>query len=74
VKTYILVQAEPHTDVSALVRDLVRLPGIDWAEPVRGPFDVIAEAGDDVDLPSISAIRGVLRALLSPVLAPAEVA
>jgi hypothetical protein len=74
VKTYILVQAQPHADVSALVRDLVQLPGIDWAEPVRGPFDVIAEAADDVDVVSISAIRGVLRALLSPVLAPAEVA
>jgi hypothetical protein len=74
VKTYILVQAQPHADVSALVRDLVRLPGIDWAEPVRGPFDVIAEAADDVDVGSISAVRGVLRALLSPVLAPAEVA
>ncbi|MGH2590152.1 MAG: hypothetical protein ACRDGW_05075 [Actinomycetota bacterium] len=74
MKTYILVQAQPRADVSALVRDLIRLPGVDWAEPVRGPFDVIAEAADDVDLPSISAIRGVLRALLSPVLAPAEVA
>ena len=74
MKTYILVQAQPHADISALVRDLVRLPGIDWAEPVRGPFDVIAEATDDVDVSSISAVRGVLRALVSPVLAPAEVA
>jgi hypothetical protein len=41
---------------------------------VRGPFDVITEAADDVDVSSISTVRGVLRALLSPVLAPAEVA
>lgn len=74
MKTYILIQAEPHADVSVLVSDLVRLPGIDWAEPVRGPFDVIAEAADDVDVESISSVGGVLRALLSPVLAPAEVA
>lgn len=74
MKTYILVQAQPHADVPALVRDLVRLPAVDWAEPVRGPFDVIAEAAGDVDVSSISAVRGVLRALLSPVLAPAEVA
>jgi hypothetical protein len=74
VKTFILIQAEPHADVPALVSDVARIPGVEWAQPVRGPYDVIAEATDDVDLASVTSVNGVLHALASPTVVPANVA
>jgi hypothetical protein len=74
VKTFILIQAEPHADVHAVVSDIARIPGVQWAERVRGPFDVIAQATDDVDLVSVTSVGGVLHALASPAVVEASVA
>ena len=74
MKTFILIQAEPHADVPALVADVADIPGVDWAEPVRGPYDVIAQASSDVELVSVTGVSGVLHALASPTIEPANVA
>lgn len=73
MKTFILIQAEPQSDVAAVVAGVAEIPGVDWAEPVRGPFDVIAQATADVDLVSVRAVSGVLHALATPIV-PANVA
>ena len=74
MKTFILIQAESQSDVAAVVAGVAEIPGVDWAEPVRGPFDVIAQATADVDLVSVTAVSGVLHALASPSIEPANVA
>jgi hypothetical protein len=74
VKTFILIQAEPGSVVAAVVAGVAAIPGVDWAEHVGGPFDVIAQATIDVDLVSVTAVRGVLHALASPTIEPANVA
>jgi hypothetical protein len=74
VKTFILIQAEPDADVPALVSEIARIPGVQWAERVRGPFDVIAQATDDVELVSVTSVGGVLHALASPAVVGVNVA
>lgn len=74
MKTFILIQAEPQSDVAAVVAGVAAIPGVDWAEPVRGPYDVIAQASPEVDLVSVTAVSGVLHALESPTIEPATVA
>lgn len=74
MKTFILIQAEPQSDVAAIVADVADIPGVYWAEPVRGPFDVIAQATTDVVLDSVTGVSGVLHALASPTIEPANVA
>lgn len=74
MKTFILIQAEPQSDVASVVARVADIPGVDWAEPVRGPFDVIAQATADVDLASVTGVSGVLHALASPTIEPANVA
>jgi hypothetical protein len=74
VKTFILIQAEPRSVVAAVVAGVAAIPGVDWAEAVRGPFDVIAQATTDVDLVSVMAVSGVLHALASPTIEPVNAA
>ena len=74
MKTFILIQAEPQSDVAAVVADVADIPGVYWAEPVRGPFDVIAQATTDVVPDSVTGVSGVLHALASPTIEPANVA
>jgi hypothetical protein len=74
LKTFILIQAESHADVPTVVADVAAIPGVDWAQPVRGPFDVIAQASSDVDVASVTNVTGVLHALASPTIEPANVA
>ena len=74
MKTFILIQAEPQSDVAANVADVADIPGVYRAEPVRGPFDVIAQATTDVVLDSVTGVSGVLHALASPTIEPANVA
>ena len=74
MKTFILIQAEPQSDVGAVVAAVAAISGVDWAEPVRGPFDVIAQATTDVDLVSVTAVSGVLHALASPTIEPVNAA
>ena len=73
MQTFILIQAEPHADIPAIVADVAAIPGVDWAEPVRGPYDVIVHASSDVELVSVTAVSGVLHALASPMIEPANV-
>jgi hypothetical protein len=74
VKTFVLIQAEPRSVVAAVAERVAAIPGVDWAEPVRGPFDVIAQATTDVDLLSVMAVSGVLHALASPTIEPVNAA
>jgi len=53
---------------------VVAIPGVEWAQPVRGPFDVIAQASSDVDVASVMNVSGVLHALASPTIEAANVA
>jgi hypothetical protein len=71
---FILIQAEPQSDLAAVVADVATISGVDWAEPVRGPYDVIAQASPELDLNSVTAVSGVLHALASPTIEPANVA
>lgn len=73
VKAYVLIQTE--VGKAALVADEVRnIPGVDNADDVTGPYDVIVKASaDDVDalgklvVARIQAIEGITRTLTCPV-------
>jgi hypothetical protein len=72
LKAYVLIQAEPAADGDGLMDRLGRIPGVSGARRVSGPYDVIAEVGSDAGrfaevVAGISAVDGVLRALVSPV-------
>lgn len=73
VQAYVLIQTE--VGKAALVADEVReIPGVDSADDVTGPYDVIVKASaDDVDalgklvVARIQAIEGITRTLTCPV-------
>jgi DNA-binding Lrp family transcriptional regulator len=73
VEAYVLIQTE--VGKAALVADEVRnIPGVDNADDVTGPYDVIVRASaDDVDalgklvVARIQAIEGITRTLTCPV-------
>lgn len=73
VEAYVLIQTE--VGKAALVADEVRgIPGVDNADDVTGPYDVIVKASaDDVDalgklvVARIQAIEGITRTLTCPV-------
>lgn len=73
VQAYVLIQTE--VGKAALVAEEVRnIPGVESADDVTGPYDVIVKAGaDDVDqlgklvVARIQAIEGITRTLTCPV-------
>lgn len=73
VQAYVLIQTE--VGKAALVADEVReIPGVNNADDVTGPYDVIVKASaDDVDalgklvVAKIQAIEGITRTLTCPV-------
>lgn len=73
VQAYVLIQTE--VGKAALVADEVReIPGVDSADDVTGPYDVIVKASaEDVDalgklvVARIQAIEGITRTLTCPV-------
>jgi hypothetical protein len=74
MKTYLLIQLGPGADGPRLADEVLEVPGVGTAARVDGPYDLIAEAETDpVGLPAllrrITGLRGVLRALASPVAA-----
>ena len=73
VQAYVLIQTE--VGKAALVAEEVRtIPGVDTADDVTGPYDVIVKAAaDDVDqlgklvVAKVQAIEGITRTLTCPV-------
>lgn len=73
VQAYILIQTE--VGKAAVVAEEVRvIPGVDAADDVTGPYDVIVKASsDDVDslgklvVARIQAVDGITRTLTCPV-------
>ena len=73
VEAYVLIQTE--VGKAAVVAEEVRLiPGVETADDVTGPYDVIVRAAsDDVDslgklvVAKIQAIDGITRTLTCPV-------
>lgn len=73
VQAYVLIQTE--VGKAAIVADEVRnIPGVDSADDVTGPYDVIVRASsDDVDslgklvVARIQAVDGITRTLTCPV-------
>ena len=73
VQAYVLIQTE--VGKAAYVADEVRnIPGVEAADDVTGPYDVIVKAtADDVDalgrlvVARIQAIEGITRTLTCPV-------
>lgn len=73
VQAYVLIQTE--VGKAAVVAEEVRkIPGVDGADDVTGPYDVIVRASaDDVDslgklvVARIQAVDGITRTLTCPV-------
>jgi DNA-binding Lrp family transcriptional regulator len=73
VQAYVLIQTE--VGKAAVVAESVRvIPGVESADDVTGPYDVIVKAAaDDVDqlgklvVAKIQAIEGITRTLTCPV-------
>ncbi|CAN5888987.1 Lrp/AsnC ligand binding domain-containing protein [soil metagenome] len=73
VQAYVLIQTE--VGKAAIVADEVReIPGVENADDVTGPYDVIVKAAaDDIDalgklvVAKIQAIGGITRTLTCPV-------
>lgn len=73
VQAYVLIQTE--VGKAAVVAEEVRsIPGVDAADDVTGPYDVIVKASsDDVDslgklvVARIQAVDGITRTLTCPV-------
>lgn len=73
VQAYVLIQTE--VGKAALVAEEVRsIPGVDTADDVTGPYDVIVKASsDDVDslgklvVARVQAVDGITRTLTCPV-------
>ncbi|MGZ4115156.1 MAG: Lrp/AsnC ligand binding domain-containing protein [Actinomycetota bacterium] len=77
---YLLVQTDGHVDrLAGAIRDI---PGVVFAEDVRGPYDAIAlvrsDAGDGTTLQwvleEIRSRPGVVHALAAPRVTPVDVA
>lgn len=75
MRTYVLVQTNGQADhIARLLEDV---PGVDFAEDVRGPYDALATTRTDPDgdglpalLDRIRALPGVIRALAAPASGP----
>ncbi len=73
VQAYVLIQTE--VGKAAIVAEEVRtIPGVESADDVTGPYDVIVKASaDDVDqlgklvVAKVQAIEGITRTLTCPV-------
>jgi DNA-binding Lrp family transcriptional regulator len=73
VQAYVLIQTE--VGKAALVAEQVRIiPGVESADDVTGPYDVIVRASsDDVDslgklvVAKIQAVEGITRTLTCPI-------
>lgn len=73
VQAYVLIQTE--VGKAAVVAEEVRnIPGVDTADDVTGPYDVVVKASsDDVDslgklvVARIQAVDGITRTLTCPV-------
>lgn len=73
MQAYILIQTE--VGKAAVVAEQVRqIPGVETADDVTGPYDVIVKAGsDDVDslgklvVAKIQSVEGITRTLTCPV-------
>jgi DNA-binding Lrp family transcriptional regulator len=73
VRAYILVQTELGV-AAEVAREAAELPGVDTADDVTGPYDVIVRASaSDVDelgrmvVSRIQAIPGITRTLTCPI-------
>jgi DNA-binding Lrp family transcriptional regulator len=73
VSAYVLVQTELGV-AAAVAQAAAELPGVDTADDVTGPYDVIIKAhADDVDqlarmvVSAIQAIPGITRTLTCPI-------
>lgn len=79
MNAYVLVQTDGNTD--PIAPRLQGLPGVVFAEDVRGPYDALALARSDQDGLALDAIvaeirklPGVIRALAAPLIgSPREV-
>ncbi len=72
VKAYVLVQTA--TNAAHVARELRGIEGVETAEDVSGPYDVIVEIlADDMDrigqlvVTRIQAVEGITRTLTCPV-------
>jgi hypothetical protein len=75
MNAYVLVQTNGNTD--PIAPQLKALPGVVFAEDVRGPYDALALARSDQDGLALDAIvaeirklPGVIRALAAPLTGP----
>lgn len=73
VHAYILVQTEVGK-AAAVAEAIGGIPGVDAADDVTGPYDVIARAhADDMDalgqfvVAKVQAVKGIMRTLTCPV-------
>ena len=72
VATYFLVQTENMVDMTDLVSNMSRLPGVITATRVVGPYDVIANAGGDSEetraalTGAVASLPGVTRVVTMP--------
>jgi hypothetical protein len=72
MRAYVLIQADVTADGGGLTDQLGRISGVHGADRVNGPYDVIVEVaaepmGFSELVGRITALDGVLRALVSPV-------
>ncbi len=73
MQAYVLIQTE--VGKAALVAEAVReIPGVDSADDVTGPYDVVVKAtADDVDalgklvVAKIQGVEGITRTLTCPI-------
>lgn len=75
MRTYVLVQT--NGQAGRIARQLQDVPGVEFAEDVRGPYDALAMTRTDPDgdglqalLDQIRALPGVIRALAAPAARP----
>jgi DNA-binding Lrp family transcriptional regulator len=73
VSAYVLIQTELGA-AESVARAVAALPGVDAADDVTGPYDVIVRAhADDVDqlarmvVSAIQAVPGITRTLTCPI-------
>jgi hypothetical protein len=68
--TYILIQAMPTADLTELMREVAPMSGIELAEAVTGPYDLIVKARNEEArgiLAALAELDGVLRVIDAPI-------
>ena len=73
MSTYILIQAIPTADLTEVLREVAPMPGVELAEAVAGPYDLIVKARTEEArglLAALVELDGVLRAIDAPVVGP----